>query len=299
MKYSILIVNYKTKEDVLILLKDIEKTFSHLAYEVIIVDNQSGDIFPQGLTNTNIIYNSSNSGFGKGMNLAASKASGEFLVLINPDCRIQEDQSFDLFVENAYKEGFGVLSCLIRYPDGRIQPNRGGSSNTLTYIIQALRLGRVKKFIPSWVGRLPFIRTSIIGKYLHNFEKKVSKFEYCDWLSGSFMVIPSDLFKRVHGFDENIFMYTEDEDLCIRIREIGEKCLFSSEFTLIHEVGGAQKTEEKQRLKFSEIKRLESNIYFIEKHKSRFSACFLRLFYFFLYLLISPKVSRRFFKSFD
>lgn len=297
MKYSILIVNYKTKDDVLILLKDIEKTFSALAYEVIIVDNNSGDIFPENIKNTNVIYNPENAGFGRGMNLAASKATGEYLVLINPDCRIPEGQDFDLFVENAKKKSFGVLSSLIKYPDGRIQPNRGGYSNTLTFIFQALRLGRIKKYIPTWFGRLPIIRSSIIGKYLHNFEPVIPLFEYCDWLSGSFMVIPAPLFTRVNGFDENIFMYTEDEDICIRIKELGEKCLFSSEFTLIHEVGGAQKTGENQRLKFSEIKRLESNIYFIRKHKSFLSSLTLRFVYFLLYFIISPKIALHFVRT--
>ncbi len=291
MKYSILIVNYKTMRDVLLLLQDIWSTFYHLDYEVIIVDNKSGDIFPENLDKTRVIYNNENAGFGKAMNLAARQALGEYLVLINPDCRIPANQDFDAFVEAQRLHNCGVLSSLIRYPDDRVQPNRGGKSNLMTFIFQALRLGRLKSLVPQWFGRLPLVKQSIIGKYLHNFNENIPELEECDWLSGSFMVIKSSIFKEVNGFDENFFMYCEDEDLCLRLASRGYKSIFSSRFLVIHEVGGAQKTKENQRLKFTEIKRLESNIYFLKKHQSYLASLTLRFFYFFLYLFISPRLS--------
>lgn len=294
MKYSLLIVNYQTKDDVLKLLCDIEQIFLNLSYEVIIVDNHSGDQFSDDLFKTKVIYNSENAGFGKAMNVAAEHSAGDYLVLINPDCRIPLGQNFDQFVEEGVRYGFGVLAPLIRYPGGRIQPNRGGSSNLLTFVFQALRLGRLREYLPAWIGNLPLIRKSIIGKYLHNFEEMIPTMEYCDWLSGAFMVIPSRMFKEVGGFDENFFMYCEDEDICMRLKEIGGRSLFISKFTVIHEVGGAQKTGEYRRLKFTEIKRLESNIYFIQKHYSIFAAFSLRFFYFLLYLILSPRKSVKF-----
>lgn len=291
MKYSLLIVNYKTKDDVLLLLQDVWDTFKNQPYEVLIVDNASGDCFPESLEKTRVIYHSENAGFGKAMNLAASEARGEYLVLINPDCRLPADQDFDMFVSEGEKMGFGVLAPLIRYPNGDLQPNRGGYSTLATFIFQALRLGRLRKVIPSWVGRLPIIRTSIIGKYLNNFEPSIPEYEYCDWVSGAFMVIKADVFRKVSGFDENFFMYCEDEDLCLRIAKDGGKSLFSSNFLVVHEVGGAQKSDVDQRLKTIEIKRLESNIYFTKKHISSVSSLLIRYFYALLYISLAFRLS--------
>lgn len=290
MKYSVLIVNYKTKDDVLLLLDDIKETFKGTNYEVLIVDNASGDKFPEDLLNTKIIYNSDNLGFGSAMNIAAQASRGQFLVLINPDCRLPQDQDFDRFVAGACEKGFGVLAPLIRYPDGRIQPNRGGRSTVLTFVFQALRLGRLRAYIPSWIGRLPIINKSVVGKYLHNFAPHVPEYELCDWVSGAFMVLNSKDFKAVKGFDENFFMYCEDEDLCLRLAKLGKPSLFSSHFEIIHEVGGAQKADVDQRLKFTEIKRLESNIYFIRKHENSYYGFFLRVFYSLFYFLLAFRI---------
>jgi len=41
-----------------------------------------------------------------------------------------------------------------------------------------------------------------------------------DWISGAFFIIKKELYSKVGGFDENIFMYLEDTDLCKRISEL-------------------------------------------------------------------------------
>ena len=286
MKYSLLIVNYKSKQDVLMLLEDIHREFFQQEYEVIIVENFSGDVFPEDIPRAKILYSNVNLGFGKGMNLAASHAVGEYFVLVNPDCRLSKGQSFDKFVMDNKFYDFGVLSPLILYPDGRVQPNRGGRSNLNTYLFQLLRLGRLKQFFPRFLLHLEVVKKSIVGKYLDNFVS-VPEVAFPDWLSGAFMVIPGTLFNEVSGFDPKIFMYCEDEDLCIRIAQKGKKIVFSSSYRVIHEVGGTQKTGEVQRLKFSEVKRLESNIYYLSKNGGYPSAVILKYIYAVAYFFFS------------
>lgn len=287
MKYSILIVNYKTKNNVLLLLDDVYETFQNSEYEVIIVDNFSGDKFPDSLKNVHIIYHKENVGFGKGMNIASKYAKGKYLVLINPDCRIPGGQDFEHFVQEAMKMNFGVLAPLILYPNGNIQPNRGGRSTVFTFIFQNLKLGRFKYLVPGWASQLPLFRSSIVGKYLKNFQEKIPAFEKCEWVTGAFMVIPRHIYEKVKGFDENYFMYSEDEDLCIKIQNEGLISLFCSDFKIIHEVAGSQKEIGDSRLKFTEIKKLESSIYFTKKYYSNLSAFFLKMFYFFHYTLLA------------
>ena len=58
-----------------------------------------------------------------------------------------------------------------------------------------------------------------------------------DWLTGSFLLIPSKVFATIGGFDEDYFMYVEDVDLCRRIANKNYKRLFLPQFQYIHFVG--------------------------------------------------------------
>jgi len=289
MKYSVLIVNYKTKDKVLALVEDLHELLEKLEFEIIIIDNHSGDKFQQTPDKTNIFYMNQNLGFGKAMNYAAAKANGEVLVLVNPDCRIDPKQNFHQFVSSNLESQVGILTSLIRYPDGRIQPNRGSPSGLSTYVFQFLRLGRFKRYFPRFFMRIKPIRNSFIGKYL-DYTTSAPKTQECEWVSGAFMIVRKENFEKVSGFDPNFFMYCEDEDLCIRVRELGLKIMYSSEFTLIHEVGGAQLEFLDQRLKYSELMRLQSNLYFLSKYHSAVKVNFLRIFYGFSYLTMSLKI---------
>lgn len=288
MLYSFLIVNYKTKIKTEKLISDLCSLMKNHHFEIIVVENNSGDTFSFKESYLKLFYMSENLGFGKAMNFAASKASGETLVLINPDCRVDPSQNFHGFVSTNLKEHVGILTSLIRYPDGSIQPNRGSASGFLTYVFQFLRLGRLKNYFPLFLLKLSVIKDSFIGRYL-DYNSSIPLSQECEWVSGAFMVIRKENFTRLKGFDPHFFMYCEDEDLCKRAREAGLKILYSSQFTVIHEVGGAQVDTIGQRLKFSELRRLESNLYFLTKHHSKIKANLLSLIYGFGYILMCLK----------
>lgn len=69
---------------------------------------------------------------------------------------------------------------------------------------------------------------------------------------------------QVSGFDENIFMYAEDVDLCFRMKKLGWKIYYLADEEIMH-YSGASSTQQQNKF-FSAIAQRESNCYFIKKH---------------------------------
>jgi hypothetical protein len=72
-----------------------------------------------------------------------------------------------------------------------------------------------------------------------------------------------DILEKVNVFDERFFMYGEDVDLCIKIRNTGYKIYYMSESSIIHHCGGSSKTATSQ---FSTLMKCESICSFMGKY---------------------------------
>lgn len=57
---------------------------------------------------------------------------------------------------------------------------------------------------------------------------------FCDWLSGCALLVRASAFEAVGGFDEKYFLYFEDTDLCVRLRETQGKCALVGSAKIIH-----------------------------------------------------------------
>jgi GT2 family glycosyltransferase len=92
--------------------------------------------------------------------------------------------------------------------------------------------------------------------------QKSDKEQETDWVSGGFMVVRSDIFKKVKGFDEHIFMYTEDMELCYRVKKAGYKIYYVPSSTVRHEGQGSSDRS------FAVINIYKGIKYFYKKHRS-------------------------------
>lgn len=273
-------------------ISQINQVIWHADYEVILVDNASTDgsfdVFcklGKQCHNFHYIWNDTNLGFAVASNIGAKMAKGDILIFLNPDVEIRE-QDLDLFVAESLKDEIGVLAPRLIYPDGSVQPNGGGYATLFTYVFQLLKLGYFsrKLGITGQLARvsrcLPFMRKSIIGKYLKNFLPDRTNAVSFDWVSGACMIIRKSLFDEVGGFDERFFMYDEDEDLCRRIANLGYDIVVDGRFRVIHMEKGTQNRQD-VALNKADRERLKSNIYYLGKHSGRLRAEILR------YIIIS------------
>ena len=95
LELSIIIVDYKSSDFTIELIKNLQDKLSDLQYEIIVVDNNpNGEADKKireaykNFSNLKVLKAKKNLGFGAGNNLGAKEAKGEYLLLLNPDTKI-------------------------------------------------------------------------------------------------------------------------------------------------------------------------------------------------------------------
>ncbi len=227
---SVIIVNYNGLSFLEKCLQALSRNLSCL-YEIIIVDNNSSDGSREYLLNSwpniRLICSQNNMGFAKGNNLGAQHARGRFLLLLNNDTEIlQPVQPLINYLKK--HQDTAVVGGRLRYPDGSIQASVGYDHSPLRLLF-------------TWM--LPRTNTWFIGWQIH---ERRHVFYQCDhpevhWVSGAFLCIRQSTWRDLSGFDNDIFMYVEDADLCCRVRKRGEKVAFLAEADTCHFEGNGQK----------------------------------------------------------
>lgn len=249
MDLSIIIVPYKCKDKLDITLEAVYNSKTNYTYEVIIIDNDSQDgtvemIRQKYLSNSEIaskttLIESQNVGFGKSNNRGMKLAKGEYLLLLNPDTKVDEDnlQVMTDFIKS--RPDVGIATCKLIRPDGNIDP---ASRRSEPNIIRSFyRLFGLQSLSPK-----------IFGAYnvLNSDPSIESELEAC---SGAYMMMSRNAYEKTQGFDEKFYMYGEDLDLCRRIREAGLKIWWYPKTSCVHYKGqSSRKAPQKALYAFHE-----------------------------------------------
>ncbi len=255
-KISIVIVNYKVAESLAEALCSLREVHLFDQCEVIIVDNASGDNSRKQITarfpEIHWIQLKNNIGFGKACNVGARQASGDFLLLLNPDTVVSQDVLTSCLDFSNKNPDAGMIGPKILNPDGSLQASCRRSFPTPSTAL----------FYFSGLSRL-FPRSKRLGQYnLTYMDDNVAA--QVDAISGSFMFMPLSVFREVGGFDEQFFMYGEDIDLCWRIRKKGYTIWYNPSIQIIHTKGKSST----KRLVRSRIAFYEAMIIFTKKYRA-------------------------------
>lgn len=213
---SVTIVSYNNKRDIsrcLDSMLSFEKD-NGLSLQIFIVNNSQSEFcedlakkFPVKVLNLN-----ENKGFGGGHNSVLSLLDSRYHIVLNPDILFEEPILSRLVKYLDDNPEIGALAPLIVDAKGNVQD---------VYRKELAILDLICRYAP-----FPFCAFSICKKknFYHSMKNvdKSAPFE-CEFIQGSFLVIPTALFKKLNGFDERFFMYAEDADLCKRIRLAGRK----------------------------------------------------------------------------
>ncbi|MGG0590882.1 glycosyltransferase family 2 protein [Priestia megaterium] len=252
---SFIIVNYNTKIITSECIESINKNkaLANFNYEIIVVDNNSSDgsldyFQKQNFYNVRLIRNEANKGFGQANNIGAINSQGEYLVLLNSDT-IVDQTNFSLLINTiSGDESIGVLSAKILNENGTIQ--------SLGFNFPGLRNDAKLNLL--------FWNYNFIKKFRYKKYKGRGIFK-ADWVSGCFMIMRKSDYQSINGFDENIFMYAEDVDLCFRLFK-NKKYSYINDQTFIYHLHG--KSGDKKDIKLSQLlKRKENYYYVIKKNK--------------------------------
>ncbi|MBC7788017.1 MAG: glycosyltransferase family 2 protein [Methylophilaceae bacterium] len=210
---SILIVNYNSGTYALDCINSVFQQKS-ITLQVIVVDNASQDnsvnllneTFGQKIT---LIQSDKNLGFACANNLAATMATSEYYLLLNPDTVIGEPLSFAHLVD-----------FLIQHTEmGMVGP-----------AIDEPRKG--KRVLPRY--RYPSSRGL---KYTEKFKNLPGDIA---WILGACMLIKRSVYEEIAGFDPDYFLYGEDVDICLRLRLHGYQIGYFDAVKIIHVSGASE-----------------------------------------------------------
>ena len=223
MDVSIIIVTYNVREVLARCLATIPAATEGLSVEVFVVDNGTGDGTWDSIVSradVQAIRGSRDLGFGRGNNLAASRAAGRWYLFLNPDTELPP-LGVRRLVERADADpALGILGPRLELADGSLDP--AACRNFPTPASAALRLLRwPRRFLPR-------------GVQPYNVEPSARREVMIDAVSGACMLVRAEAFHRVGGFDPQFFTYGEDLDLGHRIFQAGWPTLYVPSVVVRH-----------------------------------------------------------------
>lgn len=212
MDLTVIIINYKTKSVTADCLNSLKKSSDKLTKEVILVDNGSGDGSVESLKHkfpwVKVYAAGRNLGFAGGNNFGFKRSRGKYIWLLNSDTLVKADTIQKLY-DAALANDSVIASCRLLNQNGSIQPQGG-------YLPDLWRLAAWMLFIDD----LPII-SAFFPAYHVNRRSYFKKDQHPGWLAGTALLIRRDVYQRLKGFDNHIFMYGEDVEFCLRAKKLG------------------------------------------------------------------------------
>ncbi len=205
--FSIFIVSYNTAQ---LTCQCIESLLAQkkVSCEIIVVDNASQDdtvaVLEQRFGDSiTLIKSLTNLGFGRANNLASTYAKGQFFYLINPDAKLTSE--------------LGLYECLV-FMETHPQV---GLLGTNIYEPKKQRFVKPAMHYPAQ----QYLKDQT---FLQNLPGKIA------WVLGASIVVPKNIYQEVSGFDEDFFLYGEETDLCLRIRQAGYELAYLEDVVAEH-----------------------------------------------------------------
>lgn len=228
----VIIINYNAGEA---LLKCVSSVLnSRGSFTVLVADNQSTDGSCEVLRsrfgsapNLQIIENPANRGFGPAVNACARGASERFLLVLNPDCELFPETLLQL--RQALDENPEAVLAAPAVVDEKGRMQRG-TLRRLPDVRRAFLGGTGLWRLSLWFPRVfaGFVGVEIPAA---DHPKSTSRAEA---VSGACMLVRTDEFQALGGFDEAFSMHFEDLDLMARVRQAGRHCLFVPLARVVH-----------------------------------------------------------------
>lgn len=223
---SIVILNWNVRDLLGRCLASIHS--DRYALEIIVVDNASDDgsvamvrgTYPQ----VTLIANAENRGFTGGNNQGIEAAHGRYVMVLNPDTEILGDAIERLVTYLDQHSRVGAVGPQLLNPDRSIQSSRRRFPTLATAFFES-----------TW---LQGIAPKRILRHYYLDDVPATATQEVDWLNGACTVFRREMLDQIGLYDvQNFFMYSEELDLCRRVKEAGWKIVYLPEAQVVHYVG--------------------------------------------------------------
>lgn len=232
MDLSVVIVSYNTADLIGACLASVEADRA-VSLEIFVVDNASSDgsadVVRKEFPAVHLVENGENRGFGAANNQVLPRCRGKHLVLLNPDTTVPPGSLREMAAYMDAHPSVGLAGPRITNPDGTHQ-----DSVSFRYPGQKHTKGEL--------SGLPGSIACVMG---------------------ACQIVRPELMDRIGGFDEDFFLYGEDQDLCLRIRKIGYEIGHIESAFIVHHGGMSERGFAPQRVW---EKKAKAEYLFYEKH---------------------------------
>ena len=249
MDLSIIIVNWNTKEFLLPCVKSVLEIGQGISSELIVVDNGSwdgsGDEVKKTFPFIHLVENEKNLGFAKAVDQGLQKASGKYVLLLNPDTRVKH----------------GAIVQLLSFMDSHLETGVAGA--------QLLNSDGTKQ---NSIANFPSLATELLNKRVLRWlfpkrfpgkERNYSEPIEVDSVIGACMMVRRDALDQVGLLDEDYFLFLEETDWCYRIKRAGWKIYHVPQAEVYHFQGKSAEAERKR----AKVEYYRSRYHFFKKNK--------------------------------
>jgi GT2 family glycosyltransferase len=254
---SIVIVNWNTKIFLLRSLESIYQTSGKMEMEVYVVDNGSmdgsGTAIRERFPNVCLIENEKNLGFAKATNQGIQRASGKYVLLLNPDTEVKD----------------GTIERFISFMDAHPEAGMSGG--------QLLNSDGSRQ---SSIANFPSLTTELLNKNLLRWlfpktfpgkERDYPEPIEVDSVIGACMMVRRDAIEQVGLLDEDYFLFLEETDWCYRMKKNGWKIYHLPQAEVYHFQGKSAEIEKKR----AKVEYYRSRYYFFKKNRGELQWRFL------------------------
>lgn len=233
MDLSIVIVHYRSPDQLFTCLDSLAADAAGFAAETVVVDNESVNGTPAAIRarapHVQVIANPDNRGYARAVNQGIRATRGEFVLVLNPDCEVRRGALPALIGFLRARPEVAVAGPKILNPDGSLEYSARSFPDHLTFLFN--RYSLLTRLFP----RNRFSRRYLLTDWDHATVRAV------DWLSGACLLVRRAAIDRVGPMDEAFFMFNEDVDWCRRMRLAGYEVCYVPDAVVMHHVGASRR----------------------------------------------------------
>jgi len=265
MDLSIICVNWNSLDYLQKCLASVYEYTHGISFEIIVVDNASPEGGVESLKQTfpdvQIIKSDENLGFARANNLGCRSASGDFVLLLNPDTELRGP----------------AINILMGH--ARVLPDAGIVGGKLLNTDLSVQTAAIQKFptILNQIANIERLRLAWPGCPLWDIAPLFRKNGHpvkVEVIPGACMLMRREVFEKVGMFSDDFFMYGEDLDLNWKVRKLGLTNYYVEDAEIVHH-GGRSSSRQKVS-NWSTIMKYKSMSRYYERNRGAVYAFFYR-----------------------
>jgi len=243
---SVIIVSYNTMQMTLECIQSVFDETSKYPFEILVLDNQSSDgsadAIAKQFPDITLVRSEENLGFARANNVLIESVKTPYVLLLNPDTVVL-DGAIDKLMDFAQSNPVaGIWGGRTLFGDHQLNP--GSCFRKMSPWNQFCRASGIAAIFKN----SEFFNSENFGGWQRDTVREV------DIVCGCFLLITTELWNQLGGFNKKYFMYAEEADLCLRAKKLGAKPAVTPEAEIIHYGGGSEKVRADKMIRLLKAK---------------------------------------------